>query len=101
MVTKRRCVWTKHFHWVISCFISCFTSYSCSLLVLTNFSFNVLPGHPVNNFMSPTLIAALTLLSNESRYSLLPTDLHKGSILCNNSFRGLGLFKLQSVICFQ
>ena len=25
LVTKRRCVWTKHFHWVISCFISqCF-----------------------------------------------------------------------------
>ena len=22
MVTKRRCVWTKHFHWIISCFIS-------------------------------------------------------------------------------
>ena len=21
MVTKRRCVWTKHFHWVILCFI--------------------------------------------------------------------------------
>ena len=54
------------------------------------------PASPVTSFMSPTLIAAQILLSNESLYFLCPIFSVKGLILCNNSFLGLGLLSLKN-----